>query len=100
MDNGNISPIPMPRLMSTDELKRKNLNEQLTHIILGRTKEIDAETAELDNEKKILLGGLQIDKREDMTPEELQAYILKEDKKQKSAAPNHSLDRPATRDNR
>lgn len=75
MDNGNISPIPVPGSVSTDELKGKSLDEQLTYIAQARSKEIDGRISDLKREKEVLERGLQNDKRDN-------------DGKKKVAAPN------------
>jgi hypothetical protein len=63
MDNGNISPVPVPRAMSTNELKGKSLREKLSYIINGRRKEIDTEVLRLKEENNDLGSGMDIDRR-------------------------------------
>jgi len=58
MDNGNISPVPIPISFSLALLQGKSLKEQIELILFARIEEIDQQSKELAEEKKAITSGL------------------------------------------
>ncbi|MCX5636202.1 MAG: hypothetical protein NTX52_00715 [Planctomycetota bacterium] len=68
MDNGNVSPIPVPASLSLTELKGKSTKEQISSIMVARSNELDSLIKQLTEEKKALENGLDFQKRLDKFP--------------------------------
>ena len=68
MDNGNISPVPIPASFSLTELKEKSVRKQISGIMSARCRELDRLMKELAEEKATLEEGLQFQKRLDKLP--------------------------------
>ena len=68
MDNGNISPVPVPTSFSLTELEGKSQREQIACIMIARTKEIERQVKQLSEEKEALEQGLKFQERLDKLP--------------------------------
>jgi hypothetical protein len=65
MDNGDISPVPIPAMFSISQLQGKPINQQIEMILLARSAEIDNQTKKLTVEKKAIENGLELQKRQE-----------------------------------
>jgi len=68
MDNGNISPVPVPASFSLVELKGKSVKEQVAAIITARCSDLDRLIKRLAEEKSALERGLEFQERLDKLP--------------------------------
>ena len=63
LDNGNISPVPIPASFSLNSLKGKSLKEQISCIITARHKELEKLINKMNEEKKALKHGIESEKQ-------------------------------------
>lgn len=68
LDNGNVSPIPLPPTFSFNELEGKSVKEQISSIMTARRRELKRLIKELTEEKATLEEGLEFQKRLDKLP--------------------------------
>lgn len=68
LDNGNVSPIPLPPTFSFNELEGKSVKEQISRIMTARCKELERLIKELREEKEALKKGLEFQRHLDKFP--------------------------------
>ena len=68
LDNGNVSPIPIPASFLLTDLKGKSVKKQIATIMTARCRELERLMKELAEEKAALEGGLEFQKRLNKLP--------------------------------
>jgi hypothetical protein len=68
VDNGNVSPIPVPPSFSLAAVKGEPVENQISLIMSARSSEIDSLIKQLSEEKKALENGLDFQRRLDKLP--------------------------------
>jgi hypothetical protein len=65
LDNGNVSPVPVPTSFSLAGLRGKTVKDQISSIMAARCKELERLIKQFQGEKSALENGLAFQKRRD-----------------------------------
>jgi hypothetical protein len=63
LDNGNISPVPIPRSLNLNKLQGKSIKEQISIILSARLEQLDRLIKRYAEEKSVLEKGLEFQER-------------------------------------